>query len=163
MFCNLIFTNFLVSEHQRAPIWGPFGYQVDDISDKCGKVATAFSLERGHENQAFQGLHFKICHHFLIRVAETCNVHHASKALFILSQIYGLTWPPFWTQKSHIVHFIFLMIFSSNVQIKSEISGRHLRHDGGKGGTGTPGGHGAPGGSKSQKSMPILARMQKFY
>ena len=64
MFCNLIFTNFLVSEHQRAPTWGPFGYQGDDISNKCGKIATAFSLETGHQNQAFQGLHFKIFHHF---------------------------------------------------------------------------------------------------
>jgi hypothetical protein len=41
-----------------------------------------------------------------------------------------------------------------------EASGRHL------GGiweaSGTPGGHGAPGGSKSQKSMSLSAKMQKF-
>ena len=29
--------------------------------------------------------------------------------------------------------------------------------------SGTPGGHGAPGGSKSQKSMPFSAKMQKFH
>ena len=43
---------------------------------------------------------------------------------------------PFETQICNILHFIFLMIFSSNVHFQSEILLRHLRHDGGKGGTG---------------------------
>ena len=81
---------------------------------------------------------------------------------------------PFETQICNILHFIFRMIFSSQVDFQSEISLRHLRHKGGKGGTGrhlggiweasgTPGGHGAPGGSESQKSMPLSAKMQKFH
>ena len=38
------------------------------------------------------------------------------------------------------------------------------RHPGGVwGASATPGGHGAPGSSKSQISMPLSARMQKFY
>ena len=89
LFFYLIFTNFLVSEHPRAPIWSPFGYQVDDISNECGKVATAFSLESWHQTQAFQGLCVTMIHAFLIRVAETCDVHHSSKALFTLCTIYG--------------------------------------------------------------------------
>ena len=96
MFFNLMLTSFLVSEHPRAPIWSPFGYQVHDISNKCGKVATAFSLERGHRNQVFQGLCFTTIHHFLIRVVETCDCHPSSKALFTLSSIYGTIWHPIW-------------------------------------------------------------------
>ena len=53
-----------------------------------------FSLERGHQNQAFQGLHFMIFHNFLIRVVETCDCHPPSKALFTLSSIYGPIWHP---------------------------------------------------------------------
>ena len=41
-----------------------------------------------------------------------------------------------------------------------EASERHLR--GIWEASGTPGGHGAPGGSKSQKSMPLSAKMQHF-
>ena len=43
---------------------------------------------------------------------------------------------PFETQICNILHFIFLMIFSSQVHFQNEISLRHLRHKGGKGGTG---------------------------
>jgi hypothetical protein len=129
------FTNFLVSDPPRAPIWSPFGYQIADLSNQCGKVATAFSLERGHQNQAFQGLYFTTIHHFLIRVVETCDRHPSSKALFTLSWIYGPTWHPFETQICNILHFIFLLTFSPNIFLANEISGRHLRHIGGKGGT----------------------------
>ena len=41
---------------------------------------------------------------------------------------------PFETQICNILHFIFRMIFSSQVDFQSEISGRHLRHKRGKGG-----------------------------
>ena len=43
---------------------------------------------------------------------------------------------PFETQICNMLHFIFRMIFSSQVYFQSEISLRHLRHKGGKGGTG---------------------------
>ena len=43
---------------------------------------------------------------------------------------------PFETQICNILHFIFLMTFSPNVFFQNGISSRHLRHKGGKGGTG---------------------------
>ena len=94
---------FSFQRHPLAPIWSPFGYQVDDISNKSGKVATAFSLERGHQNQAFQGLHFMMFHHFLMRVVETCDCHPWSKALFTLSSISGSIWHPIWD--SNLAYF----------------------------------------------------------
>jgi len=69
---------------------------------------------------------------------------------------------PLETQICNNLHFIFRMIFSSQVHFQSEILLRHLWHNEGKGGTGTPGGHGAPGGSESQKSTPLSKKMQKF-
>ena len=87
---------FWSQRHPPAPIWSPFGCQVDDISDRSGKVATAFSLESGHQKQAFQGLHFTQIHYFLIRVFETCDCHPWSKALLTLSSIYGPIWHPIW-------------------------------------------------------------------
>ena len=96
VFQTPLLPTFSSQRHPPAPIWSPFGCQVDDISNKSGKVATAFSLERGHQNQAFQGLCVTMIHAFLIRVVETCDCHPWSKALFTLSSICGPTWHPIW-------------------------------------------------------------------
>ena len=78
---------------------------------------------------------------------------------------------PFETQICNSLHFICLTIFLPNYRLTSEISGRHLRHKGGKGGTGShlggiweaPGSsrklQEAPGDSRWQKSMPLSAKM----
>ena len=185
VFQTPLLPTFWSQRHPPAPIWSPFGCQVDDISNKSGKVATAFSLERGHQNQAFQGLHFTIFHHFLIRVVETCDCHPPSKALFTLSSISGPIWHPIWDPNLQYFALHFSCDFFTKYFLTSEISFRHLRHNGGKGGTGrhlggiwqasgrylggiweasgTPGGHGAPGGSKSQKSMTLSDRMEKLH
>ena len=94
VFQTPLLPTFSSQRHPLAPIWSPFGYQVDDISNKRGKVATAFSLERGHKNLVFWGLYSTIIHHFLIRVVKTCDCHLSSKALFTLCSIYGPTWHP---------------------------------------------------------------------
>ena len=116
VFCNVFRTpllpTFWSQRQPRTPIWSSCGYKFDDISNKCGKVATAFSLERGHQNQAFQGLCFTMIYQLLIRVIETCNCHPASKALLTLCSIYGLTWPSFWTQNCNTFHLFVVMIFS---------------------------------------------------
>ena len=63
---------------------------------------------------------------------------------------------PLETQICNILHFIFRMIFSSQVYFQSEISGRHLRHDGGKGGTGRHlgGSRRLPGSSRKLQEAP---------
>ena len=99
-------------------------------------MATAFSLERGHQNQAFQGLHFMIFHHFLIRVVETCDCHPPSKALLTLSSIYGPIWHPICDPNLQYFALHFSCDFFTKYRLTSEISARHLRHKGGKGGTG---------------------------
>ena len=126
VFCNVFWTPLLLTlwswSQLRTPIWSSCGYQFDDMSKKCGKVATAFSLERGHQNQAFQGLHFMIFHYFLIRVIETCNCHPSSKAFFTLCSIYRSTWPPFWSQICNTFHLFVLLTFSSNYCFQGETS-----------------------------------------
>ena len=115
VFRTPLLPTFWSQRQPRTPIWSSCGYKFDDISNKCGKVATAFSLKRGHQNQTFQGLCFTMIYQLLIRVIETCNCHPASKALLTLCSIYGLAWPSFWTQNCNIVHLFVVVIFSSKV------------------------------------------------
>ena len=84
----------------RAPIWGPFGYQVDHNLNKSGKIKTAFSLESGHQNQAFQGLCFATFHICLISIVETHDVYTPSNAQFALYSISWPIWHPIWDPNS---------------------------------------------------------------
>jgi len=99
VFCNVFQTpllpTFWSQRNPRAPIWSPIGKQSDHNRNKSAKVKTALSLERGHQNRAFQGICFTTMYQFLLRVIETCNCHPSSKALFTLCSVYGPIWPPF--------------------------------------------------------------------
>ena len=128
VFCNVFQTpllpTFWSQRNPRAPIWSPIGKQSDHNRNKSAKVKTALPLERGHQNQAFQGLCFTMIHHLSMCVVGTCNVQPSSDAFFILCSSYGPTWPPFWSLIWNTVQFIFLMTFSSNSSNQSEISAR---------------------------------------
>ena len=64
-------------------------------------------------------------------IATLHRRHYSHYPQFMVS--FGI---PLETQICNILHFIFRMIFSSQVHFQNEISARHLRHTGGKGGTG---------------------------
>jgi hypothetical protein len=56
--------------------------------------------------------------------------------IYIILNLWNPLGIPFETHICNILHFIFLMTFSPNNRFQNEISLRHLRHIGGKGGTG---------------------------
>ena len=70
------------------------GTKVITLGNKSGNVKTVFSLERGHTNQAFQGLCFAIVHHLLIHIVETLDVYRPPDAQFTLCSSHGPIWDP---------------------------------------------------------------------
>ena len=137
VFQTPLLPTFWSQRHPPAPIWSPFGYQVDDISNKSGKVATAFSLEKGHQNQVVQGLDFTIIHHFCFWYVLPRPV------MFTIHRRHYAQYPQFMDSFGYHFKLIFaifctsiLLRFFDILFFQNEISARHLRHNGGKGGTG---------------------------
>ena len=163
-FCHVFLTSFLITfssqsihAHQSE---AHLGTKLMTFPVNVKKWQLRFRSREDIQNQAFQGLHFRIFCILLIRVVKTCDCHPSSKALFTLCSIYGPIWRPIWDPSLQYVALHFSNYFFTKYSLTSEISSRHLRHKGGKGGTGrhlvgiweasgTPGGHGAPGGSES--------------
>ena len=94
--CNVFFFNvfwtslmldFFSQGHRKGSILKHLGHQMQHFFAKYGKVKTAFSLERGHQNQAFQGLRFTEISGLLMRSVETCTFCSSSEALFTLYSI----------------------------------------------------------------------------
>ena len=107
VFWTSLMLDFFSQGHRKKSILKHLGHQMQHLFAKYGKVKTAFSLERGHQNQAFQGLCFTEFFGLLARCVETCTSYPSSKASFTLYSIYRPTWPPFWNQICHTFHFLF--------------------------------------------------------
>ena len=77
----------------------PEDTKVRHMLAKWRKVKSAFSLERGHQNQAFQGLVSMTIFNLLMHVVEIWTFYIRSKEIFKLYSISGPIWPPFVTPK----------------------------------------------------------------
>ena len=87
VFWTSLMLDFFSQGHRKGSILKHLGHQMQHFFAKYGKVKTAFSLERGHQNQAFQGLRFTEISGLLMRSVETCTFCSSSEALFTLYSI----------------------------------------------------------------------------
>ena len=87
VFWTSLMLDFFSQGHRKGSILKHLGHQMQHFFAKYGKVKTAFSLERGHQNQAFQGLCFTEISGLLMRSIETCTFCSSSEALFTLYSI----------------------------------------------------------------------------
>ena len=92
-FCNVVFfnvfwtsrmLNFFSQGDREGSILKHLGDQMQHVFAKYGKMKNTFSLESGHQNQAFQGLCFTAIHGLPMRVVETCTFFPSSEGLFML-------------------------------------------------------------------------------
>ena len=84
VFWTSLMLDFFSQGHRKWSSLKHLEHQMQHFFAKYGKVKTAFSLERGHQNQAFQGLRFTAVYGLLMRVVETCTFYPSSEALLTL-------------------------------------------------------------------------------
>ena len=84
-----------------------FGHQMQQVFRKMHKIKTAIYLERGHQNQALQGLCFNMLCHLLMHVIKSWTIYYPSHAQFTFSSIYELILPSFWIKLSNNLTFEF--------------------------------------------------------
>ena len=107
-FCNVVFFNvfwtsrmldFFSQGDREGSILKHLGDQMQHVFAKYGKMKNEFSLERGHQNQAFQGLCFTAIYGLPMRAVETCTFFPSAEGLWTLYSISPSIWPSFLTPK----------------------------------------------------------------
>ena len=136
VFWTSLFMDFVSQGHREGSILKHFGHQMQHFFDKHGKVKTAFSLERGHQNQAFCSLYFTAIYgllnccrnlHFLPVIGGI--IHVILNLRIHLTSIFNPKITIRFTSFSYT-------LFHQIICFEAKLCWGHLRHITGKGGTG---------------------------